>query len=287
MRVLITGARGQVGQSLRERIPEDWEVIFTDSKTLDITNSTTVDAMIQGFQPEIIINTAAYTNVDQAEHEPQRAFSVNANGVANLALAANKVGSRLIHLSTDHVFNGLNESPLHELHPTDPINNYGRSKLAGELLGLSILKSCIIVRTSWVYGEFGNNFVKSILNLGLNKKELNIINDQICRPTYSGDLADAIIQIALISDIAAGIYHFCSESAISRVNFVQRIINIAQMKDTRYKNVSINIVNEFPNAASRPYYSVLCTNKITSLLKQQSGTCLTTLEQVILDKLIF
>ena len=190
MRVLITGARGQVGQSLRERVPEDWEVIFTDSKTLDITNSTTVDAMIQGFQPEIIVNTAAYTNVDQAENEPQQAFAVNAHGVANLAQAAQKVGSRLIHISTDYVFSGHTDKPYTYLDAPNPSNVYGKSKLAGELLALSLCDKTTIVRTSWVFSEHGRNFVPAVINKLLDNQTVEIYENNIGTPTYAGALAD-------------------------------------------------------------------------------------------------
>ena len=196
MRVLITGARGQLGQSLRERAPEDWEVIFTDSKTLDITNSTTVDAMIQGFQPEIIVNTAAYTNVDQAENEPQQAFAVNAHGVANLAQAAQKVGSRLIHISTDYVFSGNTDQPYTYLDAPNPSNVYGKSKLAGELLALSLCDKTTIVRTSWVFSEHGRNFVPAVINKLLDNQTVEIYENNIGTPTYAGALADYIIELA-------------------------------------------------------------------------------------------
>ena len=285
MRVLITGARGQLGQSLRERVPEDWEVIFTDSKTLDITNSTTVDAMIQGFQPEIIVNTAAYTNVDQAEHEPQLAFAVNAHGVANLAQAAQKVGSRLIHISTDYVFSGNTDKPYTYLDAPNPSNVYGKSKLAGELLALSLCDKTTIVRTSWVFSEHGRNFVPAVINKLLDNQNVEIYENNIGTPTYAGALADYIIELAEIQN-PAKVVHYCSGVVLNRAELAQLIAQ--QLTTVTHKNYNITVTAPTTLTHSthtvRPDYSALTSThdnnsaeQASSDLQQQIFTIINTL----------
>ena len=263
MRVLITGARGQLGQSLRERAPEDWEVIFTDSKTLDITNSTTVDAMIQGFQPEIIVNTAAYTNVDQAEHEPQQAFAVNAHGVANLAQAAQKVGSRLIHISTDYVFSGNTDQPYTYLDAPNPSNVYGKSKLAGELLALSLCDKTTIVRTSWVFSEHGRNFVPAVINKLLDNQTVEIYENNIGTPTYAGALADYIIELVETQNFPK-VVHYCSDVVLDRIKLAQLIAEV--VGQLTHKDLSLFITTRMTansnQQTARPNFSALSTTLI-------------------------
>ena len=258
MRVLITGARGQLGQSLRERAPEDWEVIFTDSKTLDITNSTTLDAMIQGFQPEIIVNTAAYTNVDQAEHEPQQAFAVNAHGVANLAQAAQKVGSRLIHISTDYVFSGNTDKPYTYLDAPNPNNVYGKSKLAGELLALSLCDKTTIVRTSWVFSEHGRNFVPAVINKLLDNQTVEIYENNIGTPTYAGALADYIIEM-VIAQNPTKIVHYCSDVILDREELAQMIATQLSTQTHQQYDITVTapVTLTHDKHTVRPDYSAL------------------------------
>ena len=251
MRVLITGARGQLGQSLRERVPEDWEVIFTDSKTLDITNSTTVDAMIQGFQPEIIINTAAYTNVDQAEHEPQLAFAVNAHGVANLAQAAQKVGSRLIHISTDYVFSGNTDKPYTYLDAPNPSNVYGKSKLAGELLALSLCDKTTIVRTSWVFSEHGRNFVPAVINKLLDNQTVEIYENNIGTPTYAGALADYIIELAEMQN-PKKVVHYCSNVVVNRAELADMIAHQLSLQTHNSYTIKVTAPISLSNSTHIP-----------------------------------
>ena len=279
MRVLITGARGQLGQSLRERAPEDWEVIFTDSKTLDITNSTTVDAMIQGFQPEIIVNTAAYTNVDQAEHEPQQAFAVNAHGVANLAQAAQKVGSRLIHIYTDYVFSGNTDQPYTYLDAPNPSNVYGKSKLAGELLALSLCDKTTIVRTSWVFSEHGRNFVPAVINKLLDNQTVEIYENNIGTPTYAGALADYIIELAEMQN-PKKVVHYCSDVVLDRAELADMIVHQLSLLTHNTYTIKVTASTSLSNSTHtiRPDYSALQSTQNT-FGKEQA---VTTLQQHIL-----
>ena len=280
MRVLITGARGQVGQSLRERAPEDWEVIFTDSKTLDITNSTTVDAMIQGFQPEVIVNTAAYTNVDQAEDEPQQAFAVNAHGAANLARAAQKVGSRLIHISTDYVFSGNTDKPYTYLDAPNPSNVYGKSKLAGETLALGLCDKTTIVRTSWVFSEYGRNFVPAITNKLLDNQTVEIYENNIGTPTYAGALADFIIELIEIQN-TSNIVHYCSDVVLSRAELAHLIADqlSAQTKNNYHIEITAPVTLAHADHVVRPDYSAL----LSTQSKKNTEQALADLKQHILD----
>lgn len=274
MRVLITGARGQLGQSLRERAPEDWEVIFTDSKTLDITNSTTVDAMIQGFQPEIIVNTAAYTNVDQAEHEPQQAFAVNAHGVANLAQAAQKVDSRLIHISTDYVFSGNTDQPYTYLDAPNPSNVYGKSKLAGELLALSLCDKTTIVRTSWVFSEHGRNFVPAVINKLLDNQTVEIYENNIGTPTYAGALADYIIELAETQN-PKKVVHYCSNVVVNRAELADMIAHQLSIQTHNSYTIKVTAPISLSNSTHtvRPDYSALQSTQNT-FDKEQTVTAL-------------
>ena len=280
MRVLITGARGQLGQSLRERAPEDWEVIFTDSKTLDITNSTTVDAMIQGFQPEVIVNTAAYTNVDQAEDESQQAFAVNAHGAANLAQAAQKVGSRLIHISTDYVFSGNTDQPYTYLDAPNPSNVYGKSKLAGEVLALSLCDKTTIVRTSWVFSEHGRNFVPAVINKLLDNQTVEIYENNVGTPTYAGALADFIIEL-IETQNTSKIVHFCSDVVLSRAELANLIADQLTALTKNNYNIAITAPATLAHAnhAVRPDYSAL----LSTQNKRNTEQALADLKQHIFD----
>lgn len=184
MRILLTGAKGQVGRCFKDRLPETWELIAADSKTLDITDPAAVERMINTFEPDAVVNAAGYTAVDNAEHELAKAFKINAHGVRNLAQASFRTGARFIHLSSDYVFDGAAKRPYTEIDAPNPQNTYGRSKLAGELLALVSNPDSIIIRTSWVFSEYGNNFVKKILSAAREQSEVQAVNDQqpyLCR----------------------------------------------------------------------------------------------------------
>ena len=253
MRVLITGARGQLGQSLRERAPEDWEVIFTDSKTLDITNQSKVHSMVLGFQPDVIINTAAYTNVNQAEKEPDIAFAINANGPRYLAEAAQQLKAKLIHISTDFVFDGNKESPYINFDVPNPINSYGKSKLAGETLALAICEDTHIIRTSSLFSEFGHNFLHKILAKAEQYENIDIVDTETY-PTDSNDLAQFIIEICTEENIPK-IVHFCGLEKISWADFASMILQAAS-----YSNIAVNkiaAISLTENIVNRPKNSLL------------------------------
>ena len=189
MRILLTGSKGQLAQCFRDRLPDKWEVISTDSASLDITDATAVFNMVQNFQPDAIVNAAAYTAVDKAEREYRKAFAVNASAVHNLAAAAYEAKVRFIHISTDYVFEGDGKNPYCEHDVPNPQSIYGKSKLSGEFLALAANPESIVVRTAWLFSEYGENFVKTMLRLAKERDTLSVVNDQIGNPTYAGDLA--------------------------------------------------------------------------------------------------
>lgn len=247
MRVLITGARGQVGQSLRECMPDEWEAIFTDSKTLDITNQTAVETMMAGFLPDVVINTAAYTNVAEAENHTELAFKVNAEGVKNLAIASQKYQAHLIHISTDFVFDGTAQKAYTTTATPNPINVYGKSKLAGEFLALAFCNQVNIVRTSSVYSEYGNNFVQKILTASQANTQLNIANN-LTNPTYAGDLAAFIIAL-IHNNNAEKILHFTGQETISWADFARAIVSQAPH--------NVTVVDKTVQDALRPKQTLL------------------------------
>ena len=185
MKVLLTGATGQLGRCIQDRFPNEWQLIALDSKELDITDNVKVDQYISEMKPDVVINAAAYTAVDKAETEVEQAFLVNATAVGYLAKACNAIGARLIHISTDYVFDGTSSIPYTTLDAPNPINVYGKSKLAGELLALAHNPLSQVIRTSWIYSEYGNNFVKTMIRLADEGREvISVVDDQIGCPTY-------------------------------------------------------------------------------------------------------
>ncbi|MCF7529994.1 dTDP-4-dehydrorhamnose reductase [Neisseria lisongii] len=263
MRILLTGSKGQLARCFRDRLPEDWELIATDSASLDITDSKAVRQMVHSFQPDAIVNAAAFTAVDKAESEKESAFATNAAAVAHLAQAAREAQARFIHISTDYVFDGNGKSPYRESDPTNPENVYGKSKLAGELLALAAYADSLIIRTSWVFSEYGHNFVKTMLKLGGERESLSIVNDQIGNPTYAGDLADAIVRLLKETTPPRGIYHFCGNRPVSWYEFAQAVFQTAsQLNGTPVPQLSAVSSEQYPTPAARPAYSVLDCHKI-------------------------
>lgn len=252
MRILITGARGQLGQSLRRALPEDWELIATDSKTLDITNAEAVESMIAGFQPDALVNAAAYTNVDAAEQNAEKAFAINAYGVHHLARSARKHGARMIHFSSDYVFDGRKNTPYSEEDAPQPLNVYGRSKLAGEVLALAANSDTLIIRTAALFSEFGQNFVKTIAAQARAGESISVVDDQVCCPTYAPDVAHAVI--AFIRDYPAvrGIAHHTGGEALSWYALAQKVV-AAVGASPALVSVRHSTADETP----RPAYSVL------------------------------
>lgn len=257
-RILITGAKGQLGSSIREKLKLNKECIFLSREELDLTNINNIYAVLSNYNPDIIINCAAYTAVDKAEDDRETAEMVNALAPAVIASYCSENNCRLIHISTDYVFNGYKTSPYYETDLPDPLNVYGLTKLKGEQLVTGNCEDAVIIRTSWVYSAYGNNFVKTMLRLMESKDSLNVVNDQHGTPCYAGDLAEAILHIAGLDYWLPGIYHYSNAGATTWFEFAERIKQFAE------KNVELKpITSEFyPVKAKRPKYSVLSKEKI-------------------------
>ncbi|MWN91028.1 dTDP-4-dehydrorhamnose reductase [Gilliamella sp. Pra-s65] len=263
MKVLLTGANGQLGKCFKDIYPTDWQLLITSSQQLDITDKLAVDNFIAEHRPDVIVNAAAYTAVDKAEDEYELAYRVNALGPKNLAIAAQKYHAKLVHVSTDYVFDGTKSSPYLEGDLTNPINVYGETKRAGELFVLDNYSSTIVIRTSWVFSEYGNNFVKTMLKLAGEKSELSVIDDQIGNPTYAGDIAKVIIQLIEIN-ADGGIYHYCGDESTSWFLFAKNIFDIALDQNLLFQIPVVSPINSqsFPSKAKRPLYSAMSMDKI-------------------------
>jgi len=262
--VLITGANGQLGCELQQIIPlyPQFRFFPTDIDTLDICDKQAIERFIVNNCINYIINCAAYTAVDKAEDEIDLCFRINRDAVRNLAeVACGK--AKIIHISTDYVFDGKSEKPLRETDSTNPQSVYGKSKNEGEQVLLETVSDCIIIRTAWLYSSFGNNFVKTMIRLGKERDSLNVVNDQIGTPTYAADLAKAILHIIEESEksnlFQAGIYHYSNEGVCSWYDFCLKIHELAGIKTCKVHPIS---TAEFPTKAVRPVYSVLDKTKI-------------------------
>ncbi|AXM89106.1 dTDP-4-dehydrorhamnose reductase [Anoxybacillus ayderensis G10] len=252
MKVVVTGANGQLGQELVRQLQQTNVELYSFTKRdLDITNESIVNEVITKIKPDIIINAAAYTKVDQAEIEEETAYLVNAFGQRNLAVVAEKVEAKICYISTDYVFDGNSTVPYREYDQTNPLGVYGKSKHAGEELTRSLCSRYFIVRTAWVYGEFGQNFVKTMLRLVKEKEEIGVVNDQIGSPTYTVDLARFIIE--LVQTEKFGIYHATNSGSCSWYEFAKAIFEESNMK----VKVHPITTEQFPRPAKRPKYSVL------------------------------
>ena len=254
-RVLVTGANGQLGKSIK-RISSNFKelkFVFTDVDELDITNSKEVNTHFASNKIEYCINCAAYTAVDKAEEEFDKAFLINATAVKNLAEACKTSGTVLIHVSTDFVFDGTKSTPYTEEDTPNPISVYGKSKLKGEEYIQETLDSYFIVRTSWLYSEYGNNFVKTMLRLAETRKQISVVNDQIGSPTYAGDLAEFILKIVSSESTAYGLYHYSNLGEISWYDFAVEIFRQFG------KEIDVQPIKtkDYPTAAKRPKFSVL------------------------------
>ena len=260
-KILVTGANGQLGQCLQKISSqfEEFEFIFTDSETLDITIKEEVNDFFWQNAPDFCINAAAYTAVDLAETDVEKAFLVNADGAENLAEACSENNAQFIHVSTDYVFDGENNLAYTEEDFTNPLGVYGASKLAGDELALEVNPCSVILRTSWVYSEFGKNFVKTMLNLFATKEELSIVADQFGQPTNANDLAEAIMKIIKSEKITPGIFNFSNLGRISWFDFAEKIAELSEAK------IKLNAIetSQYPTPAKRPKNSVLDLDKIS------------------------
>lgn len=261
--VLVTGANGQLGNSIRllaENHP-GYNFLFTDVDTLDITNPAAVRGMIRDNQVDFVLNCAAYTAVEKAEEDEALCRRINAFAVGVLGKAAHEAGAKMIHVSTDYVFSGTSYRPYVETDVTCPISTYGRTKLAGEEILQEVCPDAVIIRTAWLYSEFGSNFVKTVLRLGKERDQLGFVFDQIGTPTYAGDLAAAILAVVTADERNAfvpGIYHFSNEGVCSWYDFTVKILQIAGI-DCRVLPIE---TKDYPTKAVRPPYSVLNKKKI-------------------------
>ncbi|WP_213712490.1 dTDP-4-dehydrorhamnose reductase [Cedecea lapagei] len=259
MRVLLTGANGQLGQSLRQYIPTDWVVLPADKLFLDITNQSNVNRVISSFKPDVIINAAAFTSVDEAEVSIDLAEQVNFFGAKYIAEAAKNNGIKLIHVSTDYVFDGKSVNPYTEQDITEPLNVYGKSKRHGEIAVLENHAEAIIIRTSWVYSEYGKNFLKTIFKLIENDKDIKVVSDQIGAPTYAPDIAKLIVDIIRDDKLQPGLYHFSGDQVMSWYDFAHKIAESVTVSNSKVEGISSS---EYTSAAKRPSYSVLNCDKL-------------------------
>lgn len=259
-KILVTGANGQLGSELRELSVHysQFEWVFADRSVLDLSNLDLITTVLDSFQPQIIINCAAYTAVDKAETETELAETLNHLAVGVMAQWSASHACQLVHISTDYVFDGNSSVALTEEAKTAPINEYGKTKLAGEQACLRENPEAIIIRTSWVYSTFGNNFVKTMSRLMQERDSLNVVNDQIGSPTYAADLAQAIMTIITNARWQAGIYNFSNEGAISWYQFALAIQQIGGF-DCVVGGIPSS---DYPTPAKRPHYSLLDKSKI-------------------------
>lgn len=256
MRVVVTGAAGQLGQDvIKELVQKNHDAFGADRQQLDITKEASVKSYINEVKPDVILHCAAYTNVDGAEENEDAAYQVNAAGTEYLAKAAKQVGAKMLYVSTDYVFDGTGSEPYEVDEPTRPLGAYGRTKLAGEQLLQKNLEQFFIVRTAWVFGVHGNNFVKTMIRLGKERGEVGVVHDQVGSPTYTVDLAKFMIE--LMETDKYGIYHATNSGVCSWYEFAVEIFMQAGL------NVKVNplTTDQFPRPAARPKYSVLSKKK--------------------------
>lgn len=296
MKVLVTGSNGQLGSELKELVSnpkleiQNYTFIFTDSKLLDITNHQLVERFVVESGIKAIINCAAYTAVDKAESDIEMADRINHLAVANMAEIAKEYDIKLIHISTDYVFDGESYQPYLETNVTNPQSVYGFTKLSGESAMLKINpQNSIIIRTSWVYSYYGANFVKTMLRLGKERDSLGVIFDQVGSPTYAKDLAKAILEILpKLNKQSVEIYNYSNEGVLSWYDFAKEIMSIANI------GCQVNPIETvaYPTPAKRPHYSVLNKSKIKSdfgieipYWKDSLKVCIDRLSSVGLDSL--
>ena len=268
MFILVTGASGQLGKSIESLVKKDnlnHSFVFVTREQLDLSSLSNIHSYFKTHKFDLIINCAGYTAVDKAEHDREKANMINHLAVKQVAEIAKSNNIKLIHISTDFVFDGLKHQTYSESDTTSPINIYGKTKLAGENAILSIMKfDAIIIRTSWLYSEYGNNFVATILKLTQKNNNLNIVSDQIGSPTYAGDLAQAILKIINSDGFnelekESEIYHYSNEGECSWYDFAKEVANISGVKCT----ISPIKTEDYPTAAKRPRHTSLSKEKIS------------------------
>lgn len=264
-KILITGANGQLGKCIKDASTNfaEYDFLFADKKMLDISNAEQIETYFEKHQPSYIINCAAYTAVDKAETEQDLAYAINENGVKNLLEVCEKYNTKILHISTDYVFEGNGTIPYTPKDKINPQGIYGKSKAKGEEVLLSANVSSIIVRTSWVYSEYGHNFFKTMYRLGAEKESLTVVNDQIGCPTFAGDLAYVLLEIIRLKKdwTETEIYHYSNSGKISWYDFALKIMELGN------HNCQVNPIPtiDYPTPVKRPAYSLLSTEKIAKV----------------------
>ena len=267
-RILVIGSKGMLGRDLVEALRfflRDIEVFGWDVDEIDITEEDKTVAKIESLHPGMVINVAAYTDVDGCELHEEKAFAINAEGMRHVALGAGGCGAKVVYLSTDYIFDGKKEKPYLEDDPPHPLSVYGRSKLKGEEYVQELAKDALVVRTQWLYGKYGNNFVASILRQAREKEVLSVVDDQIGSPTYTVDLSKALS--LLIQHGARGVFHVANSDFCTWYDYAQRILTLSGVRGVRVLPISSK---ELSRPAPRPSYSVLDTQK----LKRETGITL-------------
>ena len=268
-KVLLIGAKGQVGQELQVTLPFLGEVISIGREELDLTNSEKIGQLIREIHPDYLVNAAAYTAVDKAETEPDLAYSINAIAPKIMAESAEKIKAKFLHISTDYVFDGRKNTPYLETDLTNPLGVYGQSKLRGEEEIKTVNSQAIILRTAWVYGSYGkSNFVKTMLRLGKEREELKVVVDQVGSPTWAKDIAAAITQLLINADNPPGIYNFTNSGVASWFDLTKAIFEEAKISGIPLKIQRVIPITtaEYLTPAVRPAYSVLSGQKISQQL---------------------
>jgi len=281
IKVLVTGANGQLGNCIKDIQKKHNHIsfVFTDYKDLDICDEKAVSEFFQESEPfYYCINCAAYTAVDKAEEEKEKAYNINVLGAKYLALACNTYNTTLIHVSTDFVFDGLSSKPYIEKDKTNPISVYGKTKLQGELAIINTLKEHFIIRTSWLYSEYGNNFMKTMLKLAETRDEISVVRDQTGTPTYAGDLAEVILKIINSNTKNFGLYHYSNQGVTNWCDFAKAIFDLSK------KAIKVNPIKTeaYPTPAKRPLFSVLDKSKIKNILNLEIPHWLNSLDKSLI-----
>ncbi len=269
--ILVTGANGQLGKELQLQAGEhpDFQFHFYGSSLLDLSSQFSIESIVSNTPFDYVINCGAYTQVDKAEDETNKAYEINGTALKYLSAACNNIGSTLIHISTDYVYDSINGRPIIETDPSNPKSTYAKSKLIGEEYIQQLCQKWIIIRTSWVYSSFGHNFVKTMLRLGNSRDKLSIVNDQIGTPTYASDIAEVILNFVMkmenrdvMSSLHNEIYNFSNQGITSWDAFAKKIFDLSDI-DCEVKGITSE---EYGAKAPRPSWSVLSKEKIESTL---------------------
>ena len=279
MKILVIGSEGQLGSELK-KISKNYNNVswfFSSVKVLDLSDLNSINNYLSNINPAVIVNCAAYTNVDKAETEIELVNIINYNAVEVISKWTNDNNKKLVHISTDYVFNGFSKVPLSEYSHTNPLNEYGRSKLKGEQVCLKNDLSSIVIRTSWLYSSFGKNFVKTMIDLMKKNSSVKVVNDQIGSPTYAYDLAKVIIDVIINSENKSGLFHYSNEGEISWFEFARSIRELYNL-DCEIIGVSSK---EFKTIAKRPKYSLLDKTKIKKIFNLEIPNYKQSLEDCI------